>query len=135
MVIFKDGLGPPEFFYRVVEYVTTFEKDPAKNKPFEHTTDFREPDLLKLKLEATQFYNEREQGLNDARYFLPYAAKKDLALGQDAAFSITLCLVEYYNDDYYFEHPLMGDDEEDEAESREIEDAALQTFYRERGWY
>ena len=60
-------------------------------------------------------------GLEQNKYFLPFAAPKNFEFGKNAAFSITLALVEYYNEDEYYEHVTIGEDAETTAESREIE--------------
>lgn len=115
----------PEYFYKVREHVTTFEKDEGKNKPFSTEKDFKGSDLKKCKTEAEQYYFERLEGLENGKYFLPYAAPENFEFGKNAAFSITLALVEYYSSNDYYEHILIGEDEETTAESEEIEAAIL----------
>lgn len=115
----------PDYFYRVSEFVTTFGKDEGKNEPFSHEQDFKGNDLLKCKTDAEKYYWERLEGLENGKYFLPFAAPKDFVFGETSAFSITLSLIEYYNDDNFIEHPLIGEDEETTAESKEIETAIL----------
>lgn len=115
----------PEYFYRVSEFVTTFEMDEGKNKPFNHEEDFKGNDLLNCKAEAENYYWKRLNGLEQSKYFLPFAAPHNFEFGKSAAFSITLSLVEFYTDDNYFEHPLNGEDDETIAESKEIERAVL----------
>ena len=119
----------PEYFYLVREFVTTFLMDEGKNEPFCHEERFEGKDLLKCRAEAERYYWERLDGLEKGRYFLPFAAPKNFEFGKNAAFSITLSLVEYYSDDNNYEHPLIGEDDETTAESKQIETAVL----REKG--
>src|SRR5215813_832315 len=116
----------PDYFYLVREYVTTFGKDKGKREPYVHKQTFKNNDLLKCRAEAEKYYYERLKGLEEgATYFLPFAAPKDFVLGENAAFSITLSFVEYYNEDEEYEYDLVGQDEGTIAESREIETAVL----------
>jgi hypothetical protein len=111
----------PDYFYLVQEYVTTFQMDEGKNEPFSHEQKFEGKDLLKCKTEAEKCYWEKLGGLAQRQYFLPFAAPQNFECGKNAAFSVTLILVEYYNEDEYFEYPLIGEDYETTAESRVIE--------------
>ena len=115
----------PDYFYRVSEYVTTFGKDEGKNEPYMHEQDFKGNDLLKCKTAAEKYYWERLAGLEQGKYFLPFAAPQDFEFGKNAAFSITLSLIEFYTDDDYYTHQLIGEDDETTAESREIETEVL----------
>ena len=117
----------PDYFYSEQEFVTTFQMDEGKNEPFSHEERFEGKDLLKCKIEATNYYYERLVGMNQNPYFLPYASPENFELGKNASFSITLYLVEYYSDDEYFEYPLLGEDEETMAESIEIETEVLKS--------
>lgn len=117
----------PDYFYLVREHVTTFQMDDGKNEPFSHEQKFEGKDLLKCKTEAEKYYWERLDGLEQGKYFLPFAAPQNFEFGKNAAFSVTLSLVEYYTDDEYFEHPLIGEDDETTAESIEIETAVLKS--------
>ena len=118
----------PDYFYLVREFVTSFQMDEGKNEPFSHEQKFEGKDLLKCKTEAEKYYWERLDGFKKGgKYFLPFAAPQNFEFGKNAAFSITLSLVEYYTDDKYFEYPLIGEDEETTAESIEIETAVLKS--------
>jgi|SRR5690554_3397383 len=115
----------PDYFYRVCEFVTTFGADEGKNEPFSHIEDFKGNDLHECKAKAEKYYWERLEGLGGGKYFLPFAAPENFVLGKNAAFSITLSLVEYYNDSEYSEYPLIGEDDDTAADSREIEKYVL----------
>ena len=115
----------PDYFYRVSEFVTTFGMDEGKKKPLSHFEDFKGNDLHDCKAKAEKHYWERLEGLEQGKYRLPFAAPGTFEFGKNAAFSITLSLVEYYTDDEYFEHPLIGEDYQTTAESKEIEAAVL----------
>ena len=116
----------PDYFYRVTEFVTTFGMDEGKNEPFSHLEDFKGNDLHECKARAEKYYLERLEGLEQGKYFLPFEAPKNFKFGKNAAFSITLSLVEYYHDSNYFEHPLIGEDDNTTAESREIETGIIE---------
>lgn len=116
----------PDYFYTVTQLVTTFGKDDAKNEPFIYTERFQGNNLLKCKTQAEKYYYEKLSGLeNNGKYFLPFAAPKDFVLGENAAFSITLSLIEYYTDDNNLEYPLLGEDDETIQENRIIERGVL----------
>lgn len=117
----------PEYFYRVSEFVTTFGMDEGENGSFRHWEDFKGKDLHQCKAKAENHYWERLEGLNQGRYFLPFESPKNFELGKNASFSINMVLVEYYNQDKFFEYPLLGEDEETMAESREIEIVVLRS--------
>lgn len=121
----------PYYFYQVSEFVTTFGKDTGKNKPFSHSEDFEGKDLKKCKDEAIQYYIERKEGLENSQYFLPFAAAAaaDFEFSKHAAYSITLSLIEYYNNYDWMEHPLIGEDAETIAESEETESMVLKEMY------
>lgn len=115
----------PDYFYLVREFVTTFQMDENKNEPFTHEQKFDGKDLLKCKTEAEKYYWERRYGLENSKYFLEFAVPENFEFGKNAAFSITLSLVEYYTDDEYYEHTIIGEDDETIAESSRIETAVL----------
>ncbi len=119
------GITNPQYFYRVTEYVTTFGKDKDRNQPFTHHQDFKGSDLLKCRKEAANFYHQRLNGLKSSSYFLPFAAPENFKIGINSAFSIMLYLVEFYSDDNYFEHCLIGEDEQTISQSIEIEKELL----------
>jgi len=115
----------PDYFYLVEEYVTTFEMDKGKNEPFWHDQKFEGKNLLKCRIDAEKYYWQRLIGLEQGRYFLEFAAPKDFKLGENAAYSLVLSLVEYYNEDNFMVHSLLGEDERTITESIEIEQAVL----------
>ena len=113
----------PDYFYVVREFVTTFQADPGKNEAYSHEEEFRDSDLRKCKEKAEAYYLKRLIGLEfvNTRYFLEFAAPENFVLGKNAAFSITLSLVEYYSEDDYVDHVLYGESDEETAQSREVE--------------
>lgn len=120
----------PVYFYKVSEFVTTFEADKGKNDPFTHEEIFKDNDLVKCRAKAETYYWKRLNGLEQGKYFLPFAAPTDFVPGENAAFSISLSLVEYYSEDEQIEHCLLGEDEETILESSEIEAMVL----KEKGY-
>ena len=113
----------PKYFYRVYESVTTFEE----GKNYSNTTDFRIGSLIKCRAEAVNYYNERMQGFENgkAKFFYPFESPTNFKHGENAAYSLVLSIVEYYDDNEYYEYALAGEDEETCADNREIEAYAL----------
>jgi hypothetical protein len=111
----------PQYFYKVFEFVTSFEKDKGKTKPFSHSENFKGRNIKQCRELATKYYFERLNGLNNGKFFLPFETPKKFVLGKNSVFSIILFLVEYYNEDNYLEHPILGEDEETTLEGKEIE--------------
>ena len=119
------------YYYRVEEFVTTFEADPGKNESFSHTEEFKGPDFRECRRKAYAWYNERLKGLDNKGSYhnLPFAAFKDFTTGKNAAYSVTLALVECgrssafgVTEDYEEEYFLAGwGEEEEQAEARELE--------------
>lgn len=122
----------PYFFYRVTEFVTTFEADADKHEPFNTITDFKGDDLIKCRKEAIDFYKERIKGFEDgtAKFFLPIAGRDKFELGKNAGYSLTLSFVEWYDSSKYYEHILVGEEESEIIESVEIETSVL----KEKGY-
>ena len=113
----------PTYFYRVYESVTTFEE----GKFYSNVTDFRTGSLKQCKAEAERFYSERMEGFErgNAKFFYPFASPSNFKQGENSAYSLVLSIVEYYYDNEYYEYPLVGEDEQTCAESREIEARVL----------
>jgi hypothetical protein len=122
---FIDFDKEPVYFYRVSEYVTTFEKE----KSYSNIKDFKTGTLKECKVEAEKYYNERMQGFRSgkAKFFLPFESPTNFKKGENAAFSLTLAIVEYYHDNDYTEYVLLGEDEQTCADSREVEAFALKS--------
>ena len=112
-------LTDPDYYYIVTEYVTTFGKDKGKTEPYNHVEEFKGSDLKECRELAKKYYWERFLGFQSKKYFLPFESPEDFIEGENAAFSITLSLVEYYNDSNYYEHIILGED--DTQEAREFE--------------
>lgn len=121
----------PIFFYRVIEWVSTFSGDAGGNEDFYHEEDFCGLDLLKCRTEAVKYYRERAAGFNsgEATYFLPFASPKDFVHGKNAAFSLDLFIVEYCDEEEQYEYNLSGDEAE-VKEALEMEEQVL----RENGF-
>jgi hypothetical protein len=117
----------PDYFYLVREHVTTFKMDIGENDSFTHEQKFEGKNLLKSKTEAERYYWNRLNGLVEGKYFLEFASPQNFVFGENAALSVVLSLVEYYTEDEFFEHPLIGESDETIAESVEIETAVLKS--------
>lgn len=109
----------PSYFYRVYEFVTTFEQE----RSYSNVTDFRIGSLIECKVESERFYLERMRGFESgqAKFFLPFELPANFKDGENAAYSLVLSIVEYYNDEEYYEYALLGEDAQTCAESKEIE--------------
>lgn len=115
--------GGPTHFYRVYESVSTFEK----GKFYSNEKDFRTGSLKERKAEAESYYQERLEGFKSGKvkFFYPFESPGNFKLGENAAYSLVLSLVEYYDEKEYYEYPLLGEDEETCADSREVEALVL----------
>lgn len=120
----------PDYFYQVDEYVTTFGKDVNKTDSFEHVEVFRDNDLYRARAKAFDYYNERLKGIENKSYVLPFASPSEFRAGEDAAFSITVSLVEYYSEDEFYEYSIEGDDEESTFENKAVE----RTVFESKGY-
>jgi len=109
----------PTYFYRVYESVNTFEE----GRSYSNVSDFRTGSLKQCKAEAERFYFERLKGFESgkAKYFYPFASPSNFKQGENSAYSLVLSIVEFYYENEYFEYPLLGEDEQTCAESREVE--------------
>ena len=116
----------PDFFYSVSACIITFGKD----KPYSDEKIFKGKDLLKCRAEATKYYDKKLEDLRKSKSFLPFASPQNFVKGKNSAPSVTLSLIEHYTDDNSIEHPLMGGDDGDMAQSMEIEAAVL----KEKGY-
>lgn len=130
----------PEYYYQVSIFITTFRMDKNKTEPFSHSEIFKDSNLLAAKKEATKFYEAVLQGRiekggfefmkDQEKIFLSYESRENFIFGENAAFSVTLSLIEKYpypvNEIY--EHPIMGEDEETINESIEIETEILNQY-------
>ncbi len=119
------GKSKPEYFYRVREFVATFEVDKGKNRHFDGEKTFKGESLRLCKAEAEHYYYKRLGELESGKFSLPFSESEDFAFGEQPAFSITLSLVEQYNSKEYKEHVLIGRDEATTAGSKEIEASIL----------
>ena len=115
-------MSRPVYFYRVTEFVTTFGDDMGKNEPYDHEEDFKGFDLLECREMAINYYKERHKGFQEdnVKYFLPFASPKDFIIGQNAAHSLTLSLIECIDNENY-EYILSGEDEQTINDGREAE--------------
>lgn len=114
------------YHYQVEEFVTTFGKDPGKNKPFSHTEYFRNDDLKIARKEAMEYYKKRLEGFEKTgKYFLPFASAKNFVTGQNAAYSIFLHFVEVNDIHEEIFHTIAGEDPDEVRESIEIERIVL----------
>jgi hypothetical protein len=62
---------------------------------------------------------------------LPYASPENFVFGENAACSLVLSLVQYYDEDNYSEYLLLREDEKTIAEGNDFESLVL----REKGYY
>lgn len=115
------------YFYRVDEFVKTFGRGEGQEESFTHSLDFLFDTVQESKLQAYAYYEERLGLLvKEAEYFLPFAPVKDTKLGLIAVYSLTLYLVECYNEDEYHLHGLEGVSEAEMIEAKKVEAEVLQ---------
>lgn len=113
----NNSMGEPTYFYRVSFFMTTFKEDQS----FSHSEEFQPEgdsveDLFESRNKAFKYYNEIQQGVNTgtATFFKPFAGFKDFKEGQNAAFSMEIDFIEYYNEEEEVGYTIVGgvDDEE-----------------------
>jgi hypothetical protein len=110
------------YFYRVDEFVKTFGRGEGGEEAFVHSLDFQFDTLAESRVQAFSYYAERMETLNGEKaHFLPFAPLKDTAVNLVAVFSLTLYLVECYNEDEYYLHGLEGVPEHEKVRAEEIE--------------
>ena len=98
----KNNLIMLTYFYRVDEFVKTFGRGESREESFVHSLDFQFETIAESRLQAFAYYQERMDILSrEKEYFLPFAPLKDTVTGLIAIFSLTLYLVECYNEDEY----------------------------------
>jgi hypothetical protein len=117
------------YYYQVDEFVTTFGKDPGKNKPFSHTEFFRHNDLHEARKCAFEYYKQRLNGFEkNGGYFLPFASPENFVEGKNSNYSITLYLVEVGETVGEIFHPIAGEDTDEVRESLELEKMVLNLY-------
>lgn len=121
---FKNGT---EYYYQVEEFVTTFGADPGHNDSMGNTEIFKDSDLRKAQEQAIRFYLKRLIGLNEKRkYFLPFASSEKFSIGENAAMSVQLYLMEKQPfEPFADEYAVLGESAEDMEEGWEIEESLL----------
>jgi hypothetical protein len=118
----KNNLIMLTYFYRVDEFVKTFGRGESREESYVHSLDFQFETVAESRLQAFAYYQERMDILSrEKEYFLPFAPLKDTVTGLIAIFSLTLYLVECYNEDEYYLHGLEGVPENEKAGARKIE--------------
>ncbi len=115
-----DNIG---YFYRVEEFMTTFEKDQKQTKPLETKEDFKGNNLLQCRKDAVRYYIERLIGFQNSSYFLPFASPKDFKFGENAAYSLNLYLIDVCSDREN-EIVLLGESLEENLEGQ-VEEAMI----------
>jgi len=126
-----------QYFYRVESSITTFVTQSKEGD--DYIRDFKGPNLRQCKEEAHKCYVQKS--LEFARspgYMLgtmPYASFEDFKTGTNAAYSLTLALVESgrytafgLNEDYEDEYFLCGGDDDELEENLQIEKDALNDY-------
>ena len=138
-------MNNPRYFYKVEEFVTTFGADPGNTEGISNTKEFRPEDydnsLMKTRIAADMYYNERETGMEETSFFMPFAGPQEFNMGENAAYSLTLYLVEHtpsyhtktfgWVNDEVIEYPVRGEDFEEMEAGLEIESELLNQDY---GW-
>lgn len=118
---FSDVFKEPAYIYRVFEYVSTFEQDRDKSKPFSAEVIFRDKDLLTARSKARQYFYDRFEGFmnGNVKFHLPFESYQNFKFGKNAAYSIYLILVDTSNE---IEYIILGDHDDVMQEGREVEE-------------
>ena len=108
--------------YRGYVSVTTFGMDPNQTEPYSVTVEFEHPNLDDARNAGIEWFKETVKGLDAiGRYFLPFAGPNEFVLGKNAAYSVSLSLVEIY-DEVEYEYELLGTDMDTMNDKLELED-------------
>ncbi len=117
-----DQHGVASYFYRVVQDVVAF-KDKEVVNSYHHVEDFRDADIRKARHEAIRYLTDQYRVLPEG-FIFPYLSPESHAANPDkefSAYSHSILLVEFYNDEVFEEWPIAGEDEEDVREGLEHE--------------
>jgi len=123
-----------QYFYRVESSITTFVTQSKEGD--DCTIDFKGPNLKQCKEEAHKCYVQKSlEFANNPGYMMgtmPYAGFDNFIVGTNAAYSLTLALVERgiyeafgLNEPYECEYFLAGEDDECLEENLQIEKDVL----------
>src|SRR5438045_2789362 len=97
------------YFYRVDEFVRTFGRGESGEESFTHSLDFHFDTFQESRQQAYDYYHERLEFLSkEGEYFQPFVPTKDTQVGTIAVYSLTLYLVECYNEEEYYLYGLEG---------------------------
>lgn len=110
------------YFYRVTQDVVAI-KDKEVVNSYHHVEDFKDADLRKARQEAVGYLTERFMTLPEG-FIFPYLSPEEHAANPDkefSAYSHSVLLIEYSNDDILEEWPVAGEDEDDVREGLEHE--------------
>lgn len=77
--------------------------------------------MLDCRKRAIEYWKNRSANAQNGNYFLPFARPSDFKFGENAAYSITMFFVQYYNDNEQYEYPLLGEDPQTVEDSLETE--------------
>jgi hypothetical protein len=105
----------PSYFYRVTRDVVAF-KDQKVVNSYHHVEDFKDADLRKARNEAIEYLAERYMTL-PAGFIFPYLTPEEHKANPEkeySAYSHSVLLIEFYNDDVFEEWPVAGEDDEEE---------------------
>ena len=94
----------PIYFYRVYESVNTFEE----GKRFSDTKDFRIGSVAECRTEAVKYYTERLEGFlsGKVKFHYPFESPDNFKEGKNAAYSLVIYIVEYYDENNFYEYAL-----------------------------
>ena len=103
------------YFYRVTEDVVAI-KDKKVVNSYHHVQDFKDEDLCKARNEAIEYLTERYMTLPEG-FIFPYLSPEEHEANPDkeySAYSHSVLLIEFYNDDVFEAWPVAGEDDEQE---------------------
>jgi len=123
-----------QWFYRVESSITTFVTQSKEGD--DYIRDFKGPNLRQCKEEAHKCYVQKSlEFANNPGYMMgtmPFASADNFIEGTNAAYSLTLALVESgiyeafgLNEPYEYEYFLAGEEEECLEENLQIEKDVL----------
>jgi hypothetical protein len=105
--VLKTELGIEKFHYEVEIFISTF----GAYESYSHTEEFADENLKKAKFQALKRAQELELILKQqGMFFLPFASPDEFILGKNACYSISVSLIQEFDDEDIEIHTIEGED-------------------------
>ena len=125
----------PTYFYRVYENICPLDGEDYLSEAVEQEVDFKAHNLLAQRAEAIDWYTERLKTISPIKNCLPTVSHLNFRIGEKSRYIITLSIVEFYNDEEYYEHIILGEEDHINIRGLCIENTILSEFISKRRPY